>query len=90
VSFNDTVVASPRCPQERNITRTWTAVDSCGNVAIGVQTIHLHDLVPPNLTVPPNLNISCEQAPTFELCGVATAVGTSLSLTLRLLKRSRR
>ncbi len=43
------------------ITRTWTATDSCGNQTVWAQTIVVNDTVPPTLSAPPaNLTLSCE------------------------------
>lgn len=42
------------------------------------QLIIITDLIQPNLTVPANLNISCEIAPTVEICGRANATGTPI------------
>ena len=36
-----------KCPQERTISRTWTATDSCGNESSCAQTIEVLDTTPP-------------------------------------------
>jgi hypothetical protein len=46
------------CPQV--ITRTWTAVDACGNETTYVQTITINDLIPPVIDPPPaNTSVQC-------------------------------
>jgi hypothetical protein len=46
------------------ITRTWTAVDACGNTTVRTQTINVSDNVAPVLAgVPFNMTLSCNQVP---------------------------
>jgi hypothetical protein len=47
------------CPQQYVITRTWTAVDDCGNSSTCNQVITVDDSVAPALTCPPNITIEC-------------------------------
>lgn len=47
------------CPQESIITRTWAAVDACGNAAFCVQTITVDDSTPPNITCPADVVLTC-------------------------------
>ena len=50
------------CPQEYTITRTWIAIDDCGNSAIGIQTISIGDAAAPLLLgVPSDISIECGQ-----------------------------
>ena len=51
-----------QCPY--TITRTWTAVDGCGNTAISIQQIEVTDLVAPALVnTPDDTTVSCGQVP---------------------------
>ena len=59
------------CPQEYSITRTWTAVDSCGNQSTADQTINVEDNTPPVITCPSDVDVNCDQTVDF---GQATAV----------------
>ncbi len=53
--------APGKCSGEKIITRTWTAVDECGNVATDSQVIQIIDDTPPTLVnVPSDLTISCD------------------------------
>ena len=58
VDYSDTETAGS-CPQEKTITRTWTASDACGNSAEFVQTIVLQDTIAPVL-------IGCPSDATYE------------------------
>jgi hypothetical protein len=48
------------CPQEKTITRTWTAEDACGNEAVHTQIITVVDNDPPVLNGLPNITLSIE------------------------------
>lgn len=61
------------CPQEKTITRTWTATDDCGNTDQCVQTITVEDNVAPDITCPPAITISCEDPTDPAHAGSATA-----------------
>ena len=61
------------CPGSYSITRTWTAVDACGNVATASQTITVADTVAPVLVTPAqSIVITCSQ-------GINTAISNWLS-----------
>jgi Bacterial Ig domain len=72
VSHSDVTTAGS-CPQGYTITRTWTAVDGCGNSASSVQTITVADTTDPVLTVPANTSIECTDSPDPAANGIATA-----------------
>ncbi|MEZ4950505.1 MAG: hypothetical protein R2784_14130 [Saprospiraceae bacterium] len=49
------------CPQEKVITRTWTATDACGNSATISQVITIQDTEAPVFSnVPANVTIECD------------------------------
>ena len=62
---------SGSCPEI--ISRTWTAEDSCGNVATCVQTITLDDTTPPTMTCPGNVTLDCGDSTDPSNTGTATA-----------------
>ena len=66
------------CANSYTITRTWTAVDECGNTSTEDQIITVQDVTPPTITCPPaitvKMNDGCEYDPTIGAgIGVATA-----------------
>ncbi|HEY3386457.1 MAG TPA: T9SS type A sorting domain-containing protein [Saprospiraceae bacterium] len=71
-AFADVTVAGT-CPQERTITRTWTASDDCGNTNTCVQTIVVDDSVAPSITCPANVTIQCTASTLPANTGTATA-----------------
>lgn len=91
IGFEDNVQAG-MCENEMTISRTWTAVDLCGNDSIAVQTIFVQDVTPPSFTVPADTIINCEVAPSIantgdvideaDNCGVGEATFEDSPLTL--------
>ncbi len=65
LSFND--VRTPgSCPAEYSLTRTWTAVDNCGNTATASQTILVKDTTAPVISgVGGPETIECPATPVF-------------------------
>jgi len=63
-----------RCPNEFTIVRTWTATDSCGNASSRDQTIQVVDTTPPDLTLPPDDTIECDEPQDPSNTGSATAL----------------
>jgi hypothetical protein len=72
VSFSDSI-AIP-CPGSQIITRTWLAVDLCGNASSANQIITVGDTIAPVLTCPPNVTLSCPADTSTNANGVATAI----------------
>ncbi|MCH7398915.1 gliding motility-associated C-terminal domain-containing protein, partial [Belliella sp. DSM 107340] len=64
VSFTETR-ADGACSNSYILTRTWTAVDECGNETTHVQTITVEDVTAPvfNETLPTDITVSCESVP---------------------------
>jgi predicted nucleic acid-binding Zn ribbon protein len=59
-------------PCGQKITRTWTAEDNCGNVAMAVQMITLTDFTMPEfVNSPQDITVDCDNIPDAEDC-VAT------------------
>src|SRR5207247_1890808 len=64
--------ADGACPGKYTLTRTWKAVDNCGNESLKSQSITVTDSTAPVLTVPANVaNVECDAVP-----AVATATAT--------------
>lgn len=80
VTFNETRTDGT-CPNSYSITRTWNAVDDCGNTATHIQTINVEDTTAPvfNEALPSNSTIECNTpvpAPialtATDSCGIAS------------------
>ncbi|UCD17566.1 MAG: hypothetical protein JSV44_01295, partial [Candidatus Zixiibacteriota bacterium] len=74
----DDAVTPGDCPQEYSVTRTWTAIDDCGNFSTASQTITVIDTVAPVISdVGADETIECPAEPVFseptasDLCGPA-------------------
>jgi len=70
VSYSDSV--SNNCGGSRVITRTWTAMDQCGNSASALQTITVRDTTAPSLRLPANLVLQCPGDTRTNVTGVPT------------------
>ncbi|MBK9982802.1 MAG: T9SS type A sorting domain-containing protein [Saprospiraceae bacterium] len=80
VTFADIIVPG-QCPQQYSVTRTWTAVDDCGNSASCSRTIDVVDTTPPSITCPPTVNVQCASevpAPNTSLVVASDNCGTSV------------
>lgn len=81
ISFSDAETPGT-CPQEKTITRTWTATDASNNSNSCVQTINVVDTTPPDIScnapstiIPPDAPISftatatdnCDDSPSVEI-----------------------
>ena len=72
ITYSDSETAGS-CPQEKIITRTWSAMDDCGVTADCVQTITVVDDIDPVITCPANLTIDCSASTDPSNTGTATA-----------------
>ena len=64
-------VTEGACPSEFTRTRTFTATDGCGLTTQHVQVVAIIDDIGPELTVPENVTLGCNETVTYE---EATAV----------------
>ncbi|HEY3387362.1 MAG TPA: T9SS type A sorting domain-containing protein, partial [Saprospiraceae bacterium] len=68
VTFVPTIVASDSCDRDGYIaiyTYTWTATDTCGNIATAVSHMTVMDTIPPVIHgVPADITISADSLPT--------------------------
>jgi hypothetical protein len=83
LTFTD-VTTPGACAQEYSVTRTWTAIDTCGNSSTASQTITVQDSTAPILTIPGNASIECDEDTSPANTGMATATDncdSSVSVT---------
>ncbi|MEI6408671.1 MAG: ice-binding family protein [Bacteroidota bacterium] len=88
ISFTDITTPGGICAQSYSITRTWIAMDNCGNSATCSRTIAVTDLTEPVITCPTvTENIECPATPVFgiatatDLCGTVNPVITFTDFT---------
>ncbi len=72
LSFSD-VTAGAGCPDGYTITRTWTAIDNCGNAGTCEQIIVVDDGTAPLVSCPANVTIECTASTAPANTGTATA-----------------
>ncbi|MCC6462357.1 MAG: SprB repeat-containing protein, partial [Saprospiraceae bacterium] len=64
LTFVENTGAGSCADQNYTITRTWTAVDNCGNITQVTQILTVEDNVAPELQgLPDNLTVACDQIP---------------------------
>src|SRR5947199_8394899 len=59
VTWQGDSISSSNCAGQFVISRTYRAIDQCGNSASCIQTITVNDTNPPSITCPSNLTASC-------------------------------
>jgi hypothetical protein len=56
-------IGIPGCDGTAVIFRTWTISDFCNNTSTGIQFITIQDTLPPNIVIPDDITIECDQNP---------------------------
>src|SRR5690606_21946465 len=64
------------------ITRTWTAVDACGNSSSCVQIITIEDTEAPVISCPAHLTLECDESTELAGTGFATATDICSGVTV--------
>jgi hypothetical protein len=60
VSFSESSVPDPNCPNGQTITREWAADDGCGNVTVATQVVTVVDVTAPEYVVfPGDTTVEC-------------------------------
>ncbi|MCB0656035.1 MAG: T9SS type A sorting domain-containing protein [Saprospiraceae bacterium] len=72
VSYSDQVI-SGLCANDFTVQRTWQAIDACGNSVQLMQTIRVHDTIPPVITCPRDTVLDCPGDTSIAQTGMATA-----------------
>ncbi|MDN3492085.1 T9SS type B sorting domain-containing protein [Winogradskyella bathintestinalis] len=80
ITFND--VSNAACGTTEIVTRTWTATDTCGNVASADQIISTEDITPPTLTIPSDVKVECGTSLDPADIGNATATDACGEVTI--------
>ncbi|MBK9985098.1 MAG: hypothetical protein IPP15_22535 [Saprospiraceae bacterium] len=76
------VSTSGDCAGEYSVTRTWTAMDACGNSSSASQTINVQDITAPVIdALPAPTTIDCPSTPVFAVATATDACGSSFTLT---------
>lgn len=80
--INESIVPG-NCANQYVLTRTYQAMDVCGNTSSAVQQITVFDNTPPQITVPGPLTVSCaEEVPTADINQVITSDNCSGNVTV--------
>jgi hypothetical protein len=56
------------------VSRTWTAIDLSGNSSTCLQVITLIDMTAPEITCPPDINVTCGQQADLSLTGMPNGI----------------
>src|SRR4029450_5380056 len=65
-----------------SVTRTWTALDACGNSSTASQTINVQDITAPVIAALPAVaTIDCPATPVFAVATATDACGSAFTLT---------
>ncbi|MEL6864001.1 MAG: proprotein convertase P-domain-containing protein, partial [Bacteroidota bacterium] len=71
------------CRGESLITRIWTAMDACGNIAVDSQLLVVIDTTPPViLGIPNDVNASCTNVPDPPMPGTVTSIDNCDTLSM--------
>ncbi|HEX5654445.1 MAG TPA: hypothetical protein VFX58_15305, partial [Chitinophagaceae bacterium] len=82
VTHEGDVTSNQTCANRFTITRTYKATDACGNSATCTQLIIVNDQVPPQLTCPGPVTVSCASAVPTPNIGSVTGVSDNCSGTV--------
>ena len=64
ISYTGDLRIDGACPDTYKLLRSWSAQDSCGNIATTIQTITVRDQTPPVfISVPADETVSCDAVP---------------------------
>jgi len=71
-----------QCAGSYSVTRTWTAIDACGNTSTASQTINVEDTTAPVIAeLPATSTISCPATPEFAQATATDACNSAFELT---------
>ncbi|OYX80018.1 MAG: hypothetical protein B7Y83_18905, partial [Flavobacteriales bacterium 32-34-25] len=78
LTFED-VTTQGQCAGSYSVTRTWTAVDDCGNTTTKSQKINVQDITAPTFTVPANITVNAGANCVSNLDPTTTGAVTNIS-----------
>jgi len=82
VRFEGACLTPVGCENDELIIRKWTVTDHCGNTSAPYsQIIHVHDDMPPVLTVPGDTTVSCENIPEVGIVTATDNCDTDVTIT---------
>ncbi|MBK7342553.1 MAG: hypothetical protein IPJ06_05260 [Saprospiraceae bacterium] len=84
VTYNE-IKTDGSCPDSYTLTRTWIAIDNCGNATTHVQKVTVEDTTPPVFdNKPVDITVECDAVPVAEVVTAWTIVTwMSMSRTMR-------
>ncbi len=80
ISYSDVVAEG--CGNTKVVTRTWSAMDACGNLSTGVQVLTVKDTTRPTLTMPANVTLECPADVSTNATGTAAAADACGNVTI--------
>ncbi|WP_188495866.1 HYR-like domain-containing protein, partial [Flavobacterium palustre] len=78
LTFEDVTIQG-QCAGNYSVTRTWTAVDDCGNTSTKSQKINVQDITAPTFTVPADITVNAGANCVSNLDPTATGTATNIS-----------
>ncbi|MEZ5029801.1 MAG: hypothetical protein R2787_00200 [Saprospiraceae bacterium] len=86
VTYNQ-VKTDGSCPDDYTLTRTWIAIDNCGNAATHVQKVTVQDTTPPVFdNKPADITVECDNVPGPEVVTAADNCDQDVDVTYNEVK----
>ena len=76
------------CDANYTLTRTWTAIDDCGNIATAIQRVFVEDTTPPSIECPADITVSCKDIPEVEAPTVSDNCSSNDKITIELMEEA--
>ncbi len=82
ITFENEIRTDGACYGTYTLTRTWKAIDKCGNSSTKSQIIHVQDITPPVISgLPAETIINCPDIPVFAVATATDNCGSDFTLT---------
>lgn len=81
LTFED-ITTNGSCDSDYTITRTWRAMDECGNISTASQTFIIQDTVPPSLdtSIEPEITLVCSVVPEVPNLEFSDSCSTNITI----------